>query len=94
MVSIRTEDIKTDVPLDFNLYIYLPANKKYVLYTPQNGKFMEEQKMRLTKQGVAKLHIKKDDVQNLSRFKAQNHLNSLVDDFEQKKNAGIKKKAS
>jgi hypothetical protein len=82
MVSVKTEDIQTEVPLEFNMYIYLPTNKKYILYTPQGGVFLSEQKARLTRQGVGKMHIQKEDVQNLSKFKAQNHLNSLIKDYE------------
>ena len=85
MVSVKTDEIQTDVPLEFNMYIYLPSNKKYILYTPEGGKFLAEQKKRLLRQGVSKMHIQKDDVQNLGRFKAQNHLNSLIEDYEDKK---------
>ncbi len=84
MVSVKTEDIQTDTPLEFNMYIYLPSNKKYILYTPEGGMFLSEQKKRLSKQGVLKMHIQKEDVQNLSKFKAQNHLNSLIKDFDSK----------
>lgn len=93
MVSIKTDDVQTEVPLEFNMYIYLPSNKKYVLYTPQGGIFLSEQKARLTRQGVTQMHIQKDDVQNLSKFRAQNHLNSLITDFE-KKDEKKKKKAA
>ncbi len=94
MVSVSTEEIQTEVPLEFNVYIYLPTNKKYILYTPQGGLFLTEQKSRLTRQGVDKVHIQKEDVQNLGKSKAQNHLNSLIDEFDTKKNEKKKKKAA
>ncbi len=98
MVSIKTEDIQTDTPLEFNMYLYLPSNKKYILYTPEGGLFLSEQKKRLSQQGVLKMHIQKEDVQNLSKFKAQNHLNSLIKDFESKSGSSLtapkKKKAA
>ena len=96
MVSVKTEEIQTGVALEFNMYIYLPSNKKYILYTPEGGKFLAEQKARLTRQGVTNMHIQKDDVQNLGKFKAQNHLNSLINEFEDKKSdpAKTKKKKS
>ncbi len=94
MVSVKTEDIQADIPLEFNMYIHLPSNKKYILYTPQGGMFLSEQKKRLSKQGVLNMHIQKEDVQNLSKFKAQNHLNSLIKDYESKsgKSASTTKK--
>ncbi len=81
MVSIQTQDIQTNVELEFNMYIYLPSNKKYILYTPQGGKFLSDQKERLARQGVQMMHIQKEDVQNLGKFKAQNHLNSLIQEY-------------
>lgn len=82
MVSVQTRDIQTDVPLEFNLYVYLPANKKFVLYTPERGTLLHEQRDRLVQKGVHSLHIRKNDVQNLSKLRAQNHLNGLIDEFE------------
>ncbi len=84
MVSVKTADIQTDIALEFNLYLYLPFNKKYILYAPEGGKLLGEQKERLVRQGMNRLHIQKADVQNLSKFKAQNHLNSLIKDYETK----------
>jgi hypothetical protein len=93
MASVSTEEIQTDVPLEFNMYIYMPTNKKYILYTPQGGTFLTEQKERLNRQGVTKMHIQKQDVQNLSKFKAQNHLNTLVTEYEKSEPEQKKKKA-
>lgn len=84
MVSVKTSEIESGKPLEFNMYIYLPTNKKYILYTPRGSSFQENQKERLIRQGVDKIHIQKGDVQNLSKYKAQNHLNSLVDKYENK----------
>jgi len=92
MVSVQTHEIQTDVPLEFNLYVYLPTNKKFVLYTPERGTLLHEQRDRLVQNGVHSLHIRKNDVQNLSKFRAQNHLNGLIDEFERPTVA--KKKAS
>jgi hypothetical protein len=85
MVSINIQEIQTETPLEFNIYVYLAASKRYILYTPHGGKFLKEQKMRLSRQGMTILHVQKDDVQNVGKFKAQNHLNSLINDFEGKK---------
>ncbi|MFN8846182.1 MAG: hypothetical protein ACK5W9_04980, partial [Bdellovibrionales bacterium] len=95
MVSVKTSEIEAGKPLEFNMYIYLPTNKKYILYTPQGAVFQDNQKDRLIRQGVDNVHIQKEDIQNLSKFKAQNHLNSLIDQFEEKKQSHpSKKKAS
>ncbi|MFP5520678.1 MAG: hypothetical protein ACLGGX_12295 [Bdellovibrionia bacterium] len=59
MATISIDDIKEDIPLDFGVYVYLPKNDKYVLYTPQGGKFLGKQKEKLKAQGVTDLHVKK-----------------------------------
>lgn len=96
MVSVKTADIEAGKVLEFNMYIYLPTNKKYILYTPQGAVFQANQKDRLIRQGVSDIHIQKGDVQNLSKFKAQNHLNSLIDKYDSKESekSAPKKKAA
>ncbi len=83
MASVKTSEVEAGQPLEFNLYIYLPTNKKYILYTPKGSIFQANQKDRLLRQGVGEVHIQKDEVQGLSRYKAQNHLNSLIDRYDQ-----------
>ena len=83
MASVKTSEVESGQPLEFNLYIYLPTNKKYILYTPRGSIFLANQKDRLLRQGVGEVHIQKDEVQGLSRYKAQNHLNSLIDQYDQ-----------
>lgn len=90
MASVSIEDLQPDKEVDFNVYIYLPTNKKYVLYTPKGSVFYGKQKEKLMNQGVGKLHMLKSEVQDLTKYKAQNHLNTLITDHEEKK----KKKAS
>lgn len=46
-IRIPTEDIPTDLPLDFSLWLHLPENKKYLLYTPQHSPLDDKQKQRL-----------------------------------------------
>lgn len=81
-------------PLEFNLYMYMPVNQKYVLYTPKGSKLYQEQKSRLEQKGVKDLHMLRAEVQDLSRFKAQNHLNSIIDQYEADSAKAQKKKNS
>ncbi len=96
MVSVSIQEVESNISLEFNLYLYLAANRKYILYTPVNGILYAEQKERLLKGGLERFHIAKTDVEKLSKFKAQNRLNALIDlhhkDLSQVKKS--KKKAS
>lgn len=84
MTSIHLNDLAGDVAVEFNVYIYLPKNNKYVLYTPRGSKFFSVQKERLINQGISNLHILKAEVQDLDKYRAQNFLNEQIHIFEDK----------
>ncbi|AHZ86413.1 hypothetical protein AB1A81_05460 [Bdellovibrio bacteriovorus] len=84
MASIHLNELAGDVAVEFNVYIYLPKNNKYVLYTPRGSKFFDVQKQRLQNQGISNLHILKADIQDLDKYRAQNFLNEKIHDFEAK----------
>lgn len=87
MGAVKIEDIQGDQQVDFNVYIYMPTNKKYVLYTPRGSKFYGNQKDRLMTMGVTQLHVKRTELQDVSKYRAQNYLNSKIQEFEDKKKA-------
>lgn len=84
MASIHLNELAGDVAVEFNVYIYLPKNNKYVLYTPRGSKFFNVQKQRLQSQGVSNLHILKAEIQDLDKYRAQNFLNEKIQLFEEK----------
>lgn len=84
MTSTHLNELAGDVAVEFNVYIYLPKNKKYVLYTPRGSKFFSAQKERLLSQGVSNLHILKAETQDLDKYRAQNFLNEQIQIFEDK----------
>lgn len=60
-----------DRPVDFDVYIYLPQNARFVLYTPKGGIFYESQKRKLSSDGVQKVHIHKRSVDEIRRYQAR-----------------------
>ena len=81
MVKIKMEDLKADVPVDFNLYIYLEENQKYVRYTAKGAKFQAHQKERLERQGLRHMHVFKTEIAGFNKYRAQNYLNDKIDSF-------------
>lgn len=79
MVTMNLDDFKDDVQVDFDLYIHLPANNRYVLYTPGGKVLRGEQKSRLREKGVNQLHCKKDDAQEAAKYATQNALNEQIE---------------
>lgn len=81
MGMVKVEDIDTAQPVPFDIHLFLPANQKYILYTPKNALFYPHQKERLVNAGVAHLHIKKADADSFLRYRAERNLNGLLDRF-------------
>lgn len=85
MVSVSLREITSDVFLDFNVYLYLMKNDRYVLYTPKGGILYHHQKDKLLLQNIESLHVLKADLQAVTALKAQSFLNEKVDQFETRK---------
>ncbi len=81
MAAVKIHEMRTDVPVEFNLYVHLPRNNRYVLYTPEGGVFLSEQKTRLVNQGITHLHVLRMELQNLDKYRAQNYLNDKIDEY-------------
>ncbi len=89
MASVKINEIEGDKQVEFNMYLYLPSNKKYILYTPKGGTFYTTQKGRLEEKGVKEVHMLKSEVNDLAKYKAQNYLNNLIETYRQKKSIKV-----
>jgi hypothetical protein len=85
MVSLNLNDLKDDTPVEFDLYMYLPSNNKYLLYTPQGMPFYKDQKNRLQEKGVAQMHLRKESAGDVKRYRAQNFLNEKIAEYKKGK---------
>jgi hypothetical protein len=94
MLQININDLEGDIQLLFDLYIFLPANNRYVLYTPKGGTFLANQKDRLKGKGITHMHLKKDAINSAKTYAAQNYLNNKVEAFNENKEEKDKKKSS
>jgi hypothetical protein len=87
MAILDIEDIPTDVSLDFNLYIHLPENNKFLLYTPEKSQLFKRQKDRLVGKGVAKVYVKEEAIQSLQKFQTQQYLNEMIQSYQAERSA-------
>jgi hypothetical protein len=94
MVSISIYDLKGDVQVLFDVYMYMPANNKYILYTPTGGLFYSKQKERLIDKGITQLHMKKDHLTEAKKYQAQNYLNEKIDEFNNNTNNNTNNKGT
>lgn len=70
-IKVKTEDIPVGVKMDFNLFIYLPENKKFLLYTQENSPLRPEQKDRLYKNKIEVLYLSSSFEANFRKFVAR-----------------------
>lgn len=85
MLSLEINEIRGDVKMEFDVFVYMPANNKYLLYTPKGGTFYEHQKDRLIAKGISKMHLKKESVSDVKRYRAQNYLNDKISEYSQRR---------
>lgn len=87
MAKVKMADLAPDVPVEFDLYLYLEENEKYLKYTKKGSKFLSSQKSRLESQGMKFMHIFKDQIPEFNKYRAQNFLNEKIERFESEANA-------
>ncbi len=85
MLKMDINELKEDVAVEFDLYIYLEENKKYLLYTPEGKPLYGSQRERLIEKGVKHMHLRKESSQNVKKYRAQNFLNDKISEFKLKK---------
>lgn len=82
MVKVSIHDVVCDLVLQFDVYLHLPLNDRYILYTPRGGIFYQKQKEKLVKKGIADFHILKEAVPLATGLKIQTFLNESIDEWE------------
>jgi hypothetical protein len=87
MLKLNVDEIREDTELEFDLYIYMPENKKYLLYTQQGMRLYENQKGRLKDKGITHIHLRKESAGAVKRYRAQNFLNEKISRFKKPKSA-------
>lgn len=67
-IKIFTRDIPTDDPIGFNLFLHLPENQKYLLYSAKNKPLNDDQKLRLLNKNITQLYTSIGDEHIYRKF--------------------------
>lgn len=81
MVSFALDEIRPEAKVDFELYIHLPLNGKFVLYVSRGGWLSLQQQLSLQSRGVSRFHAKKDERALILRERAHRRFDRLIADF-------------
>lgn len=82
MMKMSLEHFREEEEVEFDLYIYLPVNDRYLLYTPKGRRIATQQKARLQKKGVSHLHFRKENAGEVTRYLAQVFLNRKIEEYQ------------
>lgn len=77
MAKIGIEQIVAEQPVEFNLYLKLSLNKRYILYTPRGGHVSQQQMERLKRGGLLDFHVQMKELSQVERYCAQNYLSNI-----------------
>ncbi len=81
MLAVPIEELYGDAKVDFDVFIFFPANNRYVLYTPSGAIFYAHQQQRLRERGVKDVHIKRENLKDLNRYRAQRYFHAIIDEY-------------
>lgn len=82
MFRVRMPDLVADEKVDFNLYLFLPANQKHILYTPKDSVFFAHQKERLSTGNIVEMHVKSEELPAFKRYRARHRIEALIKEYE------------
>lgn len=78
MLSVPLEEIEVDVPLEFDLFLFMPTNSKYFHYTKKNGKLSQAQKDRLLESQKGHLHVLAEARDNVAKYRTMRFVNDKI----------------
>lgn len=78
MLEVPLTLISTEKKVLLSLFLHLPDNKKYILYTPANQILSSQQKNKLSDKFIDKLYTPLDFEKELNKLKAEAYLNDSV----------------
>jgi HD-GYP domain-containing protein (c-di-GMP phosphodiesterase class II) len=67
---VKIVDFEPGTQVDFDTYLYMPANKKFVCFTRSGETLSEEKKRRLDQHKVSSLHIDEKDTDKFYNYTA------------------------
>lgn len=78
MFGLDLHQLDGDTNVEFDIYIYLPVNNKYLLFTPKGNILYENQKDRLLKRSISRVYVPKNSEPDVRRYKIRNDLNKMI----------------
>ncbi len=75
-ISMSINEIITDRKLEFDFFIHMPVNDKFMQYGREGNKISMKQKDKLVSEGITSVHLKEKQAGNLAKYQLQNFLDA------------------
>lgn len=82
-LRIPLSELSEHTPLQFDIYVYMPLNKKFVMFRRAGTHLDAEQKTTLEFHGINEVHFKKDALEHVHEHKAKAFVRDLVWNYRQ-----------
>lgn len=74
MLAIETKDVLPEAIVDFDVFLYMPKNFKYIRYLKEGGYMSFRQLELMQKRNVKYLHIRKEDLEKFKMYCGKNYI--------------------
>ena len=81
MIEILTNEVPVSLPVPFDIHLYLPENKKFILYSKKDSLVANIQIDRLKEKKVERLYSSLDFENQVQKFRAENRIHRLIDRY-------------
>lgn len=79
--KLRLEEVHPGVSLDFDVYLHLPLNGRFLMYIPRGGNITVPQQMNLEGRGIKNLFVAKKDRRSVLRSRVRMHFAQSISNF-------------
>jgi hypothetical protein len=86
MIEILTAEVPISLPVPFDIHLYLPENKKFILYSKKDSLVANIQIDRLKEKKVDKLYSSMDFENRVQQFRAESRIQLLIEKFKDGQN--------
>lgn len=78
MVGVDLSEIQPEQRIKNDLYLHMPKNGRFILYTRKDGHLLDDQFTKLKSCDVEKLHLKKEDISSFKDYKVEKDIRNMV----------------
>ncbi len=73
-IELGIDQIPEDGKVTYDVFVYLPQNARFILYTPNGDTFSADKKKKLVSQGINSVHISKKSLDEVRRQHAHKYI--------------------